>query len=172
MKTIALLTLSSFLLGGNALAFQIESPAFEPQGTIPEKYTCDGDDVSPPLLWTKPPKGTKSFALISDDPDAPVGTWVHWVVYNIPAGSLGLEEGIQKDEILPDGTRQGTTDFKRAGYGGPCPPPGPAHHYSFKLYALNAMLDLPSGVNKADLLIAANDHILAQAELTGLYQRQ
>ena len=160
------------LFGRTAMAFQIESPEFQSQEKIPGKYTCDGEDLSPPLGWSDPPEGTKSFALIADDPDASIGTWVHWVLYNMPPGMLASVEGIPKEEILPDGTRQGMSDFKKIGYGGPCPPPGPAHRYSFKVYALNAMLDLPPGATKADFLVAANGHILAQAELTGLYQKQ
>lgn len=160
------------LLGGEAMAFQIESPDFKEQEKIPQKFTCDGADVSPALFWKETPEGTKSFALISDDPDAPMGTWVHWVAYNIPADTRELREGVSKKEILPDGTKQGITDFKEVGYGGPCPPPGPQHRYFFKLYALDAALDLPPRVTKADLLVAMNGHILAQADLVGLYQRK
>lgn len=160
-----------FLLGGEAMAFQIESPAFKTQETIPQSYTCDGENLSPPLVWADPPERTKSFALISDDPDAPMGTWVHWVLYNIPGEATGLQRGISKTETLPDGSRHGMTDFKEVGYGGPCPPPGAAHRYFFKLYALDAALELPPKATKADLLVAMNGHILAQAELVGLYER-
>lgn len=163
------------------MAFQVESPAFSAKGgpasggkpseSIPMKYTCDGEDVSPSLLWTDPPKGTKSFALIFDDPDASVGTWVHWVVYDLPPDSRELQEGIPKTERLANGAKQGMTDFRRVGYGGPCPPPGKPHRYFFKLYALDTPLDLPPQATKADLLMAMNGHVLAQAELGGLYQR-
>lgn len=172
MKTIVPLTLSLFLLGDNASAFQIESSAFKPQEKIPREYTCEGENLSPPLRWTGPPEGTKSFALIADDPDAPIGTWVHWVVYNIPSETLEFGAGIPKDQALSDGTQQGMTDFRKVGYSGPCPPPGPGHHYSFKVYALNAMLNPSTGLTKVDFLVAAHGHILAQAELVGLYERQ
>lgn len=165
------LALTIFLFGGEAMAFRIESPAFQDQGKIPQKYTCDGADLSPPLIWKDPPENTKSFALISDDPDALVGHWVHWVAYNLPAEMNQLPEGVAKAETLSDGTRQGMTDFRRVGYGGPCPPPGKPHRYFFKLYALNTTLDLPPQAGKADLLMAFNGHVLAQAELAGLYQR-
>lgn len=171
MKRIAVLSLSFFLLGGEAMAFRVESPAFEAKGKIPQKYTCDGADISPPLAWKEAPPGTKSFTLISDDPDAPVGTWVHWVIYDIPPDTGGLEEGIPKTEELANGAKQGMTDFRKVGYGGPCPPSGKAHRYFFKLYALDRALDLPPKATKADLLVAMNGHVLAQAERVGLYQR-
>jgi Raf kinase inhibitor-like YbhB/YbcL family protein len=160
-----------FLFGGEAMAFRIESSAFQAKSTIPQKYTCDGEDLSPPLAWNDPPAGTKSFALISDDPDAPMGTWVHWVIWNIPSGVRALEEGVPKSETLANSAQQGVTDFRRVGYGGPCPPPGGAHRYFFKLYALDTLLQLSSKAKKADLLAAMNGHILAQAEWMGLYQR-
>jgi len=172
MTLVYLVAFFPFILfGGEAMAFRIESPAFGPHEKIPQKYTCDADDVSPPLRWSDVPEGTKSFALISDDPDAPGGTWVHWVIYNIPADAEGLPEGVAKMEALPNGAKQGVTDFRRVGYGGPCPPPGKPHRYFFKLYALNRVLALPSKTTKADLLISMNDSILAQAELVGTYQR-
>ncbi|MFQ5532982.1 MAG: YbhB/YbcL family Raf kinase inhibitor-like protein, partial [Candidatus Methylomirabilales bacterium] len=147
---------------------QMTSQAFEAGGMIPAKYTCDGPDVSVPLRWTDPPAGTQSFALIADDPDAPVGTWVHWVVWNIPASASGLDENLPKTASLPNGAKQGTTDFRRIGYGGPCPPSG-THRYFFKLYALDTTLDLPSSTTKRDLEQAIEGHILAQAELMGRY---
>ena len=158
--------------GGEAMAFKIESPAFQAQGKIPKKYTCDGQDLSPPLAWKNSPDKTQSFALISDDPDAPMGTWVHWVLYNLPAGTSELPEGMSKAETLPSGAQQGMTDFKKVGYGGPCPPPGKPHHYFFKLYALDAPIALPPKATKADFLVAANSHLLAQAELVGIYERR
>jgi len=160
------------LFGGEAMAFRIESPAFKPQEQIPEKYTCDGEDISPPLVWTDAPPGTQSLALISDDPDAPMGTWVHWVVYNLSAEPKGLDEGVPKTEDLVSGAKQGTTDFRRVGYGGPCPPPGKPHRYFFKLYALNTLLSLGPKASKTDLLVAMNGHVLAEVELVGLYQRK
>lgn len=147
---------------------QLVSQAFEVGGMIPVRYTCDGPDVSPPLRWMDPPPGTKSFALIADDPDAPVGTWVHWVLWNIPATATGLEENLPKTASLPNGVQQGTTDFRRIGYGGPCPPSG-THRYFFKLYALDAPLALSSSAMKADVEAAMQGHILAAAELIGLY---
>jgi hypothetical protein len=148
----------------------ITCPSFEPGELIPSVYTCDGKDLSPPLQWTDAPPETKSFALISDDPDAPVGTWVHWVVWNIPASVNSLEENRPKKESLPGGIRQGTTDFRRIGYGGPCPPSG-THRYYFRLYALDTLLDLPGTTTKAQMEKAMKGHVLAQAELMGKYRR-
>ena len=150
---------------------ELKSAAFQPGGMIPAKYTCDGEDISPPLNWSDPPAGTKSFALISDDPDAPVGTWVHWVIWNIPAATRALEENLPKMASLPNGAKQGTTDFRRIGYGGPCPPSG-THRYFFKLYALDTTLNLPASTTKKDLEKAMGGHILAQTELMGKYQRR
>ena len=150
---------------------QLKSPAFEAGGMIPAKYTCDGLDVSPPLRWADPPAGTKTFALIADDPDAPVGTWVHWVLWNIPTDASGLDENLPKTASLPSGAQQGTTDFRRIGYGGPCPPSG-THRYFFKLYALDTILELPSSTTKRDLEGAMQGHILGQAELMGQYRRR
>ena len=134
-------------------------------------YTCDGKDISPELAWSGAPDGTKSFALICDDPDAPVGTWVHWVVYNIPSHATGLPKGVPTIKELPDGTRQGINDFHRIGYGGPCPPRGPAHRYFFKLYALDTKLDLPPGATKEQVLEAMKGHVLGEAQLMGKYER-
>lgn len=157
--------------GGPAMSLKLTSAAFQPGGTIPKKFTCDGPDVSPALAWSGAPAGTKSFALIMDDPDAPVGTWVHWVLYDLPAGMHELAENVAKQEELPDGARQGRNDFRRIGYGGPCPPPGPAHRYFFKLYALDAKLGLKPGATKADVEKAMKGHVLAQGELMGRYGR-
>ncbi len=158
--------------GGDAMSFRLESPAFEDGGTIPAVYTCDGQDISPPLRWSDPPEGTRSFALICDDPDAPVGTWVHWVMYNIPPDQRALAEGVPTVGILPDGARQGRNSWPhRLGYGGPCPPSG-THRYVFKLYALDTLLDLePEQADTRALGEAMQGHILAQAQLIGLYQR-
>jgi len=153
------------------MAFQIKSAAFEANGNIPRKYTCDGPDVSPPLAWTDPPARTQSLSLIMDDPDAPVGTWVHWVLYDLPADTRTLPESVPKDRELASGAKQGVNDFRRIGYGGPCPPPGPAHRYFFKLYALDAKTNLKPGASKAELLRAMEGRILAQAELIGRYGR-
>jgi Raf kinase inhibitor-like YbhB/YbcL family protein len=156
---------------GGAVSFQIKSVAFSPGGTIPKKFTCDGPDDSPQLTWTDPPAKTQSFALIMDDPDAPVGTWVHWVIYDLPASARELAEGITKKEQLPSGTRQGRNDFGKIGYGGPCPPPGKPHRYVFKLYALDVKLGLKAGAKKSDVERAMQAHILAQTELMGRYGR-
>ena len=152
------------------MGFTMTSGAFTEGQAIPAAHTCDGQDSSPPLAWTDPPAGTNSFALISDDPDAPGKTWVHWVAYNIPAAARGLPERYPTSAQLPDGTRQGVTDFGRAGYGGPCPPSG-THRYFFKLYALDAVLSLPPKATKAQLEAAMRGHVLASATLMGMYQR-
>ena len=150
---------------------KITSLAFVNNGMIPAKYTCDGEDISPPLQWDGIPDGTKSFALICDDPDAPMGTFVHWVLYNLPAETKELAENIPADKELSNGARQGTTDFRRIGYGGPCPPSG-THRYFFKIYSLDTKLDLPAGATKSQLLKAMEGHILGQGELVGKYKRQ
>lgn len=150
---------------------KISSTSFNEGEMIPSKYTCDGENISPHLAWTGAPENTKSFALISDDPDAPAGDWVHWVVYNIPANVNELKEIFPRDKKLEDGTLQGTTDFGRVGYGGPCPPSG-THRYYFKLYALDILLDKSAGMTKSELLKAMESHIIANALLMGKYKRQ
>ena len=152
------------------MAFLLTCPAFTDGAAIPAVYTCEGRDVSPPLAWTEPPSGTKSCVLISDDPDAPGKTWVHWVVYNLPATARGLPEAYPPDGERPDGTSQGMTDFGRPGYGGPCPPSG-THHYEFRLYALDTVLDLHAGATKSQVETAMQGHVLAQARLVGTYRR-
>jgi Raf kinase inhibitor-like YbhB/YbcL family protein len=156
------------------MAFTLRSPSFAPNGSIPTKYTCEGDDVSPPLEWSDAPAGTKSFALIADDPDAPDPkapkvTWVHWVVYNLPAAVGPLPEGAAAS-ALPAGARQGLNDWKRPGYGGPCPPIG-RHRYFFKLYALDSVLPDLGPATKAQLEQAMQGHVLGKAELIGTYQK-
>ena len=150
---------------------QITSSAFSDSGMIPPQHTCDGQDVSPPLQWESVPGGTRSIALICDDPDAPMGTFVHWVLYNLPADVRELPEGVPVQETLPNGARQGTNDFGTIGYGGPCPPGG-THRYFFKIYALNAPVELSAGATKAELLDAMGGRILAQGQLMGKYKRQ
>ncbi len=147
------------------------SAEFKEGGTIPVEYTCSGKNISPALSWSGMPAGTKSIALIMDDPDAPAGTFVHWVLYNIPAGTQKLPKGLSKKETLDDGSRQGMTDFDRVGYGGPCPPPGKPHRYYFRLYALDTKLDLHAGATKDDVEKAMKGHILAQGELMGKFGR-
>jgi len=157
--------------GKEKMAFTITSTAFKHEGMIPIQYTCDGADISPQLAWSNVPESTKSFALICDDPDAPVGDWVHWVMFNIPSETRELKEKIANDAVLPDGVRHGTNDFGKYGYGGPCPPGG-THRYYFKLYALDSMLVLKDKVTKKDLLEAMKGHILGQTELMGKYSRK
>ncbi len=156
--------------GGKNMTIQLTSSAFTEGDMIPKKYTCDGQDISPPLAWTGVPEGTKSVALISDDPDAPVGTWVHWVMYNIPPQLQELPEAVPADKVLATGATQGTNDFRRIGYGGPCPPGG-THRYYFKLYALDQELALDPGLTKDQLLKAMKGHILAEGQLMGRYKR-
>lgn len=153
------------------MAMTLTSPAFPEGGEIPRKYTCDGADVSPALRWKDSPSETKSFALIADDPDAPVGTWVHWVLYDLPGETGELKEGIPAAETLDNGARQGSNDFRKVGYGGPCPPGGSAHRYFFKLYALDSKMNLKPRATKQQLLDAMKGHILAEAQLMGRYKR-
>jgi Raf kinase inhibitor-like YbhB/YbcL family protein len=158
--------------GAKAMAFAISSTSFPNGGDIARKFTCDGDDVSPELSWTRPPAGTQTFALIADDPDAPVGTWTHWLAFDLPPLSTGLPENVPKIEQLPNhGGYQGRNDFGKVGYGGPCPPAGKAHHYFFKLYALDRQLKLKSGASKQELERAMRGHILCLSEWVGRYRR-
>jgi Raf kinase inhibitor-like YbhB/YbcL family protein len=157
-----------------AMAFILTSPAFANNGSIPKQYTCEGADISPLLRWSGVPQGTKSFALIIDDPDAPdprapTMTWVHWVVYDIPAEAQGLPENAANSG-LPAGARQGLNDWKRAGYGGPCPPIG-RHRYFHRLYALDTVLPDLGHATKAQLLDAMKGHVIAEAQLGGTYQK-
>ena len=153
------------------MPFSITSPSFSAGGAIPKKFTCDGADVSPQLSWKGSPAGTQTFALVMDDPDAPVGTWVHWVLYNVAANVTELPEGLEKQEQVASGALQGLNDFHKTGYGGPCPPAGRPHRYFFKLYALDKELDLRAGAKKSDVERAMSGHILAQTELMGRYGR-
>jgi Raf kinase inhibitor-like YbhB/YbcL family protein len=153
------------------MAITVTSSAFTEGGMIPRKYTGEGPDVSPALSWTGVPEGTRSLALICDDPDAPGKTWVHWVLFNLPADADGLPEDVPSERELASGARQGVNDFGNIGYGGPMPPPGPAHRYYFKLYALDVALDLDAGATKVALLKAMEGHILAEGQLMGKYQR-
>lgn len=149
------------------MAFKLTCPAFQHDGVIPGVYTCDGRDFSPRLEWEGEPLGTQSFALIMDDPDAPMGTWDHWIVFNIPANTHSLPERLA---ALPGKAKAGVNTWGRNDYGGPCPPDR-EHRYFFKLYALDVLLDLPEGVKKADLISAMKGHILAEIELMGRYNR-
>ena len=159
-------------LGGEEGTMRISSTAFGDQGAIPALYTCEGRDVSPPLAWSDLPAGAKSLALIVDDPDAPDPaapqmTWVHWVLYNLPAVSGGLPEGVKS---LPAGTKEGVNDWKRTGYGGPCPPIG-RHRYFHKLYALDIVLPDLNRPTKARLEGAMKGHVIGEAQLVGTYQK-
>ena len=150
---------------------EIKSSAFKEGESIPAKYTCDNLDISPPLEWSEGPAGTKTFAIICDDPDAPKGTWVHWVMYNIPSDLLKLPENTPKSETLINGARQGKTDFGSIGYGGPCPPSG-THRYYFKVYALDYAPDYKSVITKKELLKLMEGHILDEGQLMGRYKRK
>jgi Raf kinase inhibitor-like YbhB/YbcL family protein len=148
----------------------ITSSAFKEGDFIPKKYTCDDVDISPPLKWSRIPEGAKEFALICDDPDAPMGTWVHWVIYNLPSNGQKLPENIPPIKVLENGTTQGSNDFHKIGYGGPCPPGG-THRYFFKIYALDTELNLKPGITKVELLKSMKGHILAEGQLMGKYKR-
>jgi Raf kinase inhibitor-like YbhB/YbcL family protein len=151
------------------MAFELTSTAFQEGESIPQQYTGDGRNVSPPLKWRDPPTGTRSLALICEDPDAPRGTFTHWVVFNLPAESRELAEGVPAEATLPNGTAQGTNDLGKVGYGGPSPPPGKPHRYFFKLQALDQPVELPPGATKSQLLAAVKDHVLGEAQLMGTF---
>jgi len=152
------------------MTIKITSSAFTEGSMIPKRYTCDAEDVSPDLAWTAVPDGTKSLALICDDPDAPMGNWVHWVLFNLPPDINKLHAEIPPEETLKNGARHGKNDFGKFGYGGPCPPGG-THRYFFKLYALDTVIKLESGITKAQLLTAMERHILDEGQLMGKYKR-
>lgn len=154
---------------GGRMPFVIRS-VFENNGTIPRKYTCDGEDLSPPLSWEGAPEGTVSYVLIVDDPDAPAGVFTHWVLYNIPASVTSLPEGVPKGKETAYGS-QGRNDFGDYGYGGPCPPKGKPHRYFFKLYALNTTLELAPGARKGEVERAMRNHVIGEAQLMGIYGR-
>jgi Raf kinase inhibitor-like YbhB/YbcL family protein len=152
------------------MAIKVTSSAFKDGEIIPKQYTCDGNDISPPLTWSGAPQETKSIALICDDPDAPMGTWVHWVLFNLPPASNALPAEVSSARVLDNGAKHGKNDFRRFGYGGPCPPGG-THRYYFKVYALDSVLDLDPGITKADLVKAMQGHIIAEGQLMGRYKR-
>ncbi len=153
------------------MALPLSSAAFEEGDEIPVKYTGDGQDISPSLEWGEPPQSTEVFAIIVDDLDAPHGVFTHWILFNLPADIRQLPEGIPVQRQLENGALQGKNDFGKTGYGGPCPPPGPAHRYCFTLYALDKPFDLKSGASKKQVLDVMKGNILAQGQLTGTYQR-
>lgn len=150
---------------------ELTTTAFRPGGKIPLPFTCSGANISPALAWNNPPTGTRTFALIVDDPDAPAGTWVHWVVFNLPGSARTLPQHVPPSEPISGGGKQGINDFPQNGYGGPCPPPGKPHRYFFRLYALDTALDLHSPVHRQDVDSAMQGHILAQGELMGIFGR-
>jgi len=152
-------------------AFELSSPSITPGESIPVKYSCDGEDISPELNWSNQPEGTKSFALIFDDPDAPGGTWVHWVLYNIPADKEGLLEGASVETELDDGSMQGLNSWGRVDYGGPCPPSG-THRYLFTLFALDGPLEIGGELSKESLLAEMEGHVLELVELMGTFSRE
>lgn len=153
------------------MAMQLSSAAFQDGAGLPAKYTCDGQNVSPPLAWSGAPSGTQSLALILEDPDAPLRVFTHWVLFNLPADATQLPEGVPQGDRLPNGALQGKNDVGRNGYGGPCPPPGPAHRYHFTIYALDRSLSLAAGASKGQALDAMQGHVLARGDLTGTYGR-
>jgi Raf kinase inhibitor-like YbhB/YbcL family protein len=152
------------------MEIKITSSAFANAGEIPSQYTCDGRDISPPLQWESVPPGTQAITLICDDPDAPMGTFVHWVLYNVPPDARELPERLAPEASLPDGAQQGINDFGKTGYGGPCPPSG-THRYFFKIYALDAKVDPGPGPRKSNLVKAMKGHVLAEGQLMGKYRR-
>jgi Raf kinase inhibitor-like YbhB/YbcL family protein len=149
---------------------KLTSTAFKEGEAIPRGYTCDGANVSPPLEWAGVPKSAKSISIVADDPDAPGGTWAHWLIYNLPADNIGLVENLPATEKIAAGGFQGTNDFKKIGYGGPCPPSG-THHYVFRIYAIDSELPLRAGMTKAELLKAMEGYIVMQGQLMGTYRR-
>jgi Raf kinase inhibitor-like YbhB/YbcL family protein len=151
---------------------QLTSPSFQQGAPIPVQHTCDSSNVSPKLQWTDVPAGTKSLALIADDPDAPMGTWVHWVIYDLSPSLPGLPEAVDRSQFVLNGAKQGLNDFRHLGYGGPCPPSGKPHRYFFKLYALDSEMALPPGATISQLEAAMQGHILARTDLMGTYQRR
>jgi Raf kinase inhibitor-like YbhB/YbcL family protein len=153
------------------MSFAVSSSSFPAGSDIPKKFTCDGADISPALSWTGAPSGTKSFVLIADDPDAPVGIWTHWVIFDLPAQTSSLPEAVPKSDEVSSGGRQGRNDFRKIGYGGPCPPPGKPHRYFFRLYALDRTLNLQAGSNRKAVEQALQGHVLAKAEWMGKYGR-
>ena len=163
----------SFAKGGMDMGFILKSDAFKEGEAVPREYTCEGNDISPPLIWESLPEGTKSLAMIVEDPDAPIGTFTHWIIYDIPANLKGLESSVSQAAALPGGMKQGTNDFGKTGYGGPCPPRGHGRHrYYFILKALDVeTLGIPPRSGKSEALKAAKGHVLAEAKLMGVFER-
>lgn len=171
MLLVAVQVLLIGVLAGADSNFRLTSPAFSPGAPIPAEFSCTGGDHSPALAWTGAPAGTKSFALIVEDPDAPMGTFVHWLFFNLPAGATGMAADAPTTPQLSDAARQGSNGMGAVGYKGPCPPPGKIHHYHFELFALDTTLDLPSAADAASLRAAMQNHVKASAELVGTFER-
>jgi Raf kinase inhibitor-like YbhB/YbcL family protein len=176
ISAIAFVACATFLVGsvgsgGEGGALRVASDAFEDGKPIPKEFTCDGPDRSPPLHWDGVPERSKALALVVDDPDAPSGNWNHWLIYNMPPATRALGAGVPTNPALGDGSRQGTNDFGKIGYRGPCPPPGSKHRYVFKLYALSAPLELEPGAKRDAVLKAVKEKALAEAEVVGRYGR-
>jgi Raf kinase inhibitor-like YbhB/YbcL family protein len=174
IKAAVVLVALAFPAAGETM-FELSSPAFANSTTIPKKYTCDGRDVSPPLAWKGYPAGTAAIAVIMEDPDAPTGLWIHWVLYDVPAANGGIEEGQPPVGALPGGSKQGRSwgfvKFEKTGWGGPCPPPGKPHRYVFRAYALSRVTALAPGASKDEVLQEIKGTTLGRAELVGLYGR-
>lgn len=174
LLSICVLTLAGAMFAGEATPptpLTLSSSEFNAGSEIPKQCTCKGKDISPALQWSGAPARTASFAIIVDDPDAPHGDWVHWIIWNVPAATQSLPEAVAKQEQLEDGSRQGKNDFHKTGYNGACPPGGQTHRYFFRLYALDSKLDLPPGANRAALEAAMQGHILSQAEYMGTFHK-
>ena len=171
-RLAALAASAVFLMvsAGAQARFSLSSPEFQPGASIPVPCSCDGGDHSPALYWSSPPAGVKSYALVVRDPDAPRGTFIHWVLYGIPASAHSLAPQLATTPQLLDGSRQGLNSARTPGYMGPCPPPGPVHHYIFTLYALDAVLPLHAGLTEKQLMQSLQGHVLGTAQLTGLYR--
>jgi Raf kinase inhibitor-like YbhB/YbcL family protein len=150
----------------------LSTPAFRDGEPVPPKHTCEGEDLSPSLTWTGVPVDTRGFALICDDPDAPRGTWVHWLIWDLPSDAVELGEGVPPNPELPSGARQGLNDSGEIGYGGPCPPPGKPHRYFFRLFALDSKLNLPPGAGRSELEQAMEGHVLGEGTVMGTYERR
>lgn len=157
--------------GASATGLEVESSAFRAGEAIPTRYTCDGEDLSPALSWSEPPAGSQSLVVICDDPDAPVGTWVHWVLFNIPPTTRSLPEGVPADPAVAGVGTHGSNSWHRLGYGGPCPPAKSTHRYYFKVYALDTHLALKAGADRQAVEKAMKGHILAEGQLMGRYSR-
>jgi Raf kinase inhibitor-like YbhB/YbcL family protein len=171
MLLVAVQMLLMGTLAGADSDFKLSSPAFNPSAPIPTDFSCTAGDHSPALAWSGAPAGTKSFALIVEDPDAPMGTFVHWVVFNVPPGASGMPADAPKTPQLPDGATQGSNGMGAVGYKGPCPPPGKPHHYHFELFALDSTLEVPSDADAAALRAAMQNHVKASTELVGTFER-